>query len=201
MRKRFLLLFLFAINLTSITYAQSVALADSVALQPQIGRDANGYNTCGIRAIVVVNDTKNSYAYDFSIQLWSDIPYGMLKAGKLSTPMKDALSGSPKLSTVMPAPINFWISQELKSKPVFALTKIPAETKGYLLETADLFLSLDAIKSIVNGERMHFAIRYKSESIDKVISFSSKLSEDETKPLMMCIAEVLERQAITINSK
>ena len=201
MRKRFLLLFLFAINLTSITYAQSVAFADSVALQPQIGRDANGYNTCGIRAIVVVNDRKNSYAYDFSIQLWTHTPYGLLKAGKLSTSMKDALSGSPKLSTVMPAPINFWISQESKSKPVFALKKMPAETKGYLLEVADLFLSLDAIESIIKGERMHFAIRYKSESLDKVISFSSKLSEDETKPLMLCITEVLERQVNAMNSK
>ncbi len=199
MHKIFILLF--TLNLTSITFAQSVTQADSVALQPQIGRDANGYNTCGIRAVVLVNNPKNTYTYDFSIQLWSDIPYGLLKAGKLSTPMKDALSGSPKLSTVMPAPVNFWISQELRSKPVFALTKMPAETKGYLLETADLFLSLDAIESIVNGERMHFAVRYKSESIDKVISFSNKLSEDETKPLMICIAEVLERQANTINSK
>lgn len=199
MHKIFILLF--SLNLTSITLAQSVTQADSVALQPQIGRDANGYNTCGIRAVVLAINSKYAYTYDFSIQLWSNIPYGLLKAGKSSTSMKDALSGSSKQSTVMPAPINFWISQESKSKPLFALTKMQSETKGYLLETADLFLSLDTIESIINGERMHFVVRYKSESIDKVIGFSSKLSEDETKPLKICIAEVLERQANTISPK
>ncbi len=201
MLKIFILLILPWANFTSTVNAQSITSADSVALQPQIGRDASGYNTCGIRAVVLMSNPKYIHTYDFSIQIWANIPYGLLKAGKSSTPMKDMLSSKPKISTVMPAPINFWISQESTSKPVFALTKMPAETKGYLLETADLFLSLDAIESIVNGQRMHFAVRYKSESIDKVISFSSKLSEDEIKPLMICITEVLQRQANTINTR
>jgi hypothetical protein len=199
MHKIFILLV--SLNFTSITYAQSVTKADAVALQPQIGRDANGYNTCGIRAIVTVVNPKYAYTYDFSIQIMSKFSYGLLKAGKSSTPMKDMLKNTPNISTVMPAPINFWISQESTSKPVFALKKMPAETKGYLLEVADLFNSLDAINSIVNGERMHFAIRYKSESIDKVISFSSKLSDEETTPLMICISEVLERQVNALDAK
>lgn len=49
--------------------AQVVLQAASAQLQPQIGRDANEYTTCGMRAVVLDLKPDLVEAYDFSLNV------------------------------------------------------------------------------------------------------------------------------------
>ncbi len=70
---------------------------------------------------------------------------------------------------------------------------MPAESKGYILELANVGDTLRGILSMIHGERMQFAIRYNSEPVDAVIAFSAMMPDNERIPLMKCIEEVGER--------
>lgn len=174
-------------------HAQMVLQADSVKLQPQIGRDAEGFNSCGVRAVVVLANSQYIDAYDFSLMVRFDMPYGTWKAGKSRTPIKAAKAGKFTAGASVPPPIRFWLASENEGKPTSPIKIIPAETKGYILEISDLVGTLRGIYSIIHGERMHFAMRYKSEPVDAVISFAEMMPDNERLPLVKCLNGVGDR--------
>lgn len=183
---------------SSLTSAQMVVRADDAALQPQMGRDGSGFASCGVRAMVLLVDPDYVDAYDFSLMVRADMPYGMLKAGKGRTKRKDAEKGNFSNGAVVPAPKMFWIAREDEGKAVTPLKTMLADTKGYILEIADMAGTLQAIYSIVHGERMQFAIRYGSEPVDKVVSFAVKMPDSERAPLIKCIDGIIERLAAQV---
>lgn len=186
-----LILFISVASLPS--YAQMVIQAGSAGLQPQIGRDEVGFLSCGVRAVVTTSDTEYIEAYDFSLMVRADIPYGTLKAGKASTPIKAALKGKYTTGATTPPPAKFWLAQENEGKPISPIKIMPAENKGYILELADLADTLRGIVAMIHGERMQFAVRYKSQPVEQVISFSAAMPENELAPLMTCLNGVVER--------
>lgn len=143
--------------------------------------------------MVVVSNSDYWEAYDFSAMVRFDIPFGTLKAGKARISAKEALKGRFKMQVVTPPPVKFWFVQENEGRPVAPINTMPADTKGYILEIAPIGDTLRGILSIINGERMQFSIRYKSEPLDKVISFSGDMPDYERNPLMKCIEEVGNR--------
>lgn len=179
--------------------AQMVLQADSVQLQPQIGRDAEGFSSCGVRAVVVLANPQFIDAYDFSLMLRFDMPYGTWKAGKSRTTTQAAKAGKFTVGASIPPPIRFWLASENEGKPTNPIKIIPAETKGYILEISDLVGTLRGIYSIIHGERMHFAMRYKSEPVDAVISFAQAMPDNERLPLVKCLNDLGERLSKTAN--
>jgi hypothetical protein len=61
-------------------------------LQPQIGRDESGFNTCGIRAMVMAEHSGYLQTYDFSISIHHNAFAGLMKSGKSRTTKRESLS-------------------------------------------------------------------------------------------------------------
>ncbi|WP_170298696.1 hypothetical protein [Massilia eburnea] len=173
--------------------AQVLVQAAHTALQPQIGRDADGFKLCGVRALVLDKKPTVIEAYDFSINLRADMFDGLIKAGKSTTTLKDFNRGITSSKAVVPAPVAFWIANELNGKPLMPTSVIPAETPGFILAGGDFVQSWETILAIMKGERMQMALRYKNQGIDTVVSFSGSLKDEEQKPLFACLEGLQER--------
>lgn len=196
-----LFLFLFLSTLAGTAAAQLVIQAVSAASQPQMGRDEVGFSSCGVRAVVVTNEGEYVDAYDFSLMVRADMAYGLLKAGKTRTSMSSAKRGEYSKQPTGDRPVRFWIAQESEGKAIAPKTIMPAETKGYILELAELLPTLTGIAAIISGERMQFAIRYEEQEFDTVISFSAAMDENERAPLWKCLKGVGERISSQGDSK
>jgi MSHA biogenesis protein MshL len=174
--------------------AQMVIEAEVATLQPQINRDEVGYFSCGVRAVVVTKAEADFIdAYDFSMNLSANTMFGTLKAGKTRKTKAEMLQGKTSMDPIMPAPVKFWIAKESEGQAVMPQKVIPAETKGYILERADMTETMKAIMATIAGERMQFAVRYKSEPVDVVVSFSANLAERERGPMMACLNGLVKR--------
>lgn len=173
--------------------AQVVVQAASAQLQPQIGRDTNGYTTCGIRAIVLDLKPDVVEAYDFSLNLRLGMTAGAIKAGKLQTPAAKFKRGQFEQKVVLPGPANFWIAKESEGKALIPTKIFAADSPGYILGFADFVGTWSAVVALLGGERMQFATRYKNQPYDTVVSFSGALSSEEAKPLMACLEGLVDR--------
>lgn len=173
--------------------AQTVVQAVSATLQPQIGRDDKGYSTCGVHAVIL--DVQGSLVdvYDFSLNIYADSFHGLIKAGKMQTSTKDMLANKAAPKALTPAPITFWISRESDGKALRPQKVIAAETPGYILAGAEIAQSYDMLLAVITGERMQFAMRYKNQNRDTVVSFGTAMPEVEFKPLMACLEGVTDQ--------
>jgi hypothetical protein len=184
----------FAILAASPAFSQMVIQAEMAKLQPQINRDEGGYKACGVRVVVVTQGEANFIdSYDFSMNIWASLPTALLKAGKSRTTKEKLLQGKATIESVTPAPVKFWISKESEGKALMPQNVTPAESKGYILEGADMAQTMDIIMATITGERMQFAIRYKDEPVDVVISFSENMADRERLPLMACFKGLMQR--------
>lgn len=174
-------------------HAQPVVQATTAQLQPQISRDTEGYTACGIRAIVLDMKPNVVEAYDFSLYLRAGIPAGTIKAGKHQTPSAKFSKGQVDQKVVMPGPENFWIAKELEGKALIPFKVFAGDTPGYILGLANLAGTHAAIASMMDGERMQFAVRYKNQPYDTVVSFASELPSSELKPLAACMDGLVAR--------
>lgn len=167
--------------------------ADSAALQPQVDRDEHGFFSCGVRGVVLTEIKDYLDAYDFSLMVRADMMYGLLKAGKLKASMKAVHDGNYTTNAVVPPPIKFWIAQESEGKAIGLKKVMPADNKGFILEIADFVDTHRLIMAMIHGERMQFAVRYKSQPVDVVVSFAAEMPELERAPLLKCLDGVIER--------
>jgi hypothetical protein len=177
-----------------------VVQAQEVSLQALIERDDVGFKDCGVRAMVLVSTPEFFDAYDFSLTIRESMMYGALKAGKARTSIKNVIKHKYSSPLTTP-PINFWIAQESEGKAIHPIKKLNGETKGYLLELSDFFPTYDGIMSIIRGKRMQFAVRYKDEPLDTVVSFSAEMPDVERVPLEQCMSEVLNRISNSLKAK
>jgi len=192
---------LIVLALSPAAYSQMVLQADAAKLQPQIGRDQAGFNSCGIRAVVLTHRGKTVDTYDFSLMLFSKMYTGMLKAGKYQTSMKDFLAGKTDGPAYIPAPNKIWIAKEAEGAPLISKKIIPSETKGFTLASTDFVKTLDVMTAMAAGERMQFAVRYKTEPYDVVLAFSAGLPEQEMTPLLTCTRSLIERMRQEIEAE
>lgn len=179
--------------LPSYSFSQVLIQADRATLQPQIKRDDRGFESCGVRAVVLSKVGKNYEAIDFSLMVGHNFSYGIMKAGKVLVTPQDLLAGDGAGKTVMPRPTYFWISQESEGKALKGIKTSRAENEGFTLQIADLTETLKTIFAIVEGRRMQIAVRYPSQRVEAVIGFSSQFSEDEKRPFLACIHGLAER--------
>lgn len=202
MRLLVYLLFAFAVIYTNSAYGQNVIEADTAKLVPQITRDASGFSKCGLRSMVMVSAGDVVDIYDFSMSLSSDYVAATTKAGKSVESRTSVMSGKPsKNSVVIPGPKSFWFARELQGKPVTMLKILPADTPGFILGVADMNATFDVIMAAVKGERVHFAIRYASEPIERVVAFSAPLTDNEKMLMGTCLSELVARLQKGLASK
>jgi hypothetical protein len=184
----------FLVTTLSLTaQAQVVVQAATAQLQPQIGRDANGYTTCGIRAVVLDIKPDVVEAHDFSLNLRIGMTAGTIKAGKLQARAEKFRKGQFEQKVVLPGPTNFWIAKESEGSALIPTKVIAADSPGYILGLTDFVGSVSAVAAMLEGERMQFATRYKNQPYDTVVSFSGSLSAEEAKPLMACLQGLINR--------
>lgn len=176
-------------------WGQMVIQADHAMLQPQIQRDSEGFRSCGVRAVVLNVNGDVIDAYDFSLIVDATSKVGMIKAGKSIAKTGDMLKGKHAAAVVTPAPVNFWLVAETDGTAVGPKKFFPSETNGFILAVSDLVPTYKAIVDLMVGERMQFAVRYKSQSLDLVVSFAAEMPEVERKPLVACLNGVRERIA------
>jgi len=184
-------LILLALLLASRAEAQSVVNADMAKLQPQIARDAKGFSSCGMRAVVVVG-VKDGHTYDFSVNVYPDSLQGMIKAGKYRSTAFLSKSASD-LKAVLPAPVSFWFAASDQGVPLKPAQFIPAETEGFILGSTDFSAAFTAITDMATGKQVQFAVRYKKEHVDQVVSFSASLSKTDADALAACFGGLQTR--------
>jgi len=180
--------------------AQTVVQAKASSLTPQISRDSGGFSQCGAH-LVVLDDVPNGMdAYDFSINVYAKPFMGAIKAGKLHVTKEEMKKPSYSGTTVLPAPIKFWIAKESDEKQLAPEKYIPADSPGYVMAGANGFMSFSTLINIISGERMQVAVRYKSEPLDRVLSFAATPSKDEVAALMACVSGVYKRLKAEVKS-
>lgn len=167
--------------------AQTLINADSVALQPTISRDAKGFKSCGVRAVVVIANGAAGQVYDFSLNLYPDSLAGMVKAGKYSEANLLDRKASAKVRAHLPPPTSFWIARVDQGAPVTPKTIIKADSPGFILGETDFGPTMEALLDLANGTKMQFATRYKDEPIEKVVSISSKMAQGDLDALNSCL--------------
>lgn len=175
--------------------AQMVVKAEMVMLQPQIGRDDRGFNVCGVRAVVMDSLGSQVEAYDFSMTVRSRIFAGLLKAGKTRISRADMVARTQNRKVVTPSPVKFWIATESDEKTVAPQKILQSEDAGFILETADLMLTYQTIMNIAHGQRMQFAVRYKDQKYDRVISFAERMPDEELSALLTCMKSIANRMS------
>lgn len=173
--------------------AQNVVQASSVTLQPQVSRDDIGFNSCGVRAIVIDAKPGSMDAYDFTLAIRNGSIVGMIKAGKANTTNESMIKGKPNTSPVRPGPINFWIAKESEGKSLRPLKIIPADTPGMILGATELTMTAYIMMGIMDGERMQFSTKFKNEQVETVVAFARRMPENERQPLLDCLHELVDR--------
>lgn len=118
---------------------------------------------------------------------------GLLKAGKSIARNAEIMKGKLPAKAVTPAPVSFWTAKEFDGKALMPGKLIPADTPGYILAPGDLPHSRKTILAMMHGERMQFAVRYRNQDYDTVVSFAGTLTDDELRPLTACLDGLLER--------
>lgn len=184
-----------AVWLSPNAVAQMVVQADTAVLQPQISRDSVGFDRCGIRAIVSLFnlEEKSAESYDFSVMFYAKLSYAGMKAGKNSLRYDPVQRKYGDPSVTLPAPYVFWIADELDGKPAIMMKYSPSPDSGYMLGLGEIVPAFKAIRAMMNGRRVQFVMRYKSEKLDHVISFQAKLSPEQLAPLEKCFSDLIER--------
>ena len=172
--------------------AQMLIPADTAKYQAQISRDDEGFSSCGIRSVAIISLGKTTTMYDFSINVRSSV-IGVIKAGKYTISTSDMVTGKGNQKVTLPAPIKFWIAKADSGAALRPKKYISAETAGFILGGTEFIDATKIIYAMALGERVQFAVVYKSEKIDSVIEISAKLEENEMASLNACFSGIIDR--------
>lgn len=170
--------------------AQMVVNALEAKTQAQVARDEKGFKSCGVRAIVLINDGGKGKLYDFSVYAYPDVLGGMVKAG--------AYFPDKKTSVIRPAPVDFWVVEATEAQRLHPKKITPAETDGFILGMTDYGPALETIFAMAHGRRMQFAVRYKNEPLDRTVSFQSKLEPTDLEAFVACAKGLESRLEVAI---
>lgn len=184
--------FLLTISVTGAT-AQTVNEAAHATLQALVGRDATGFITCGVRAIVMQKSGELVNVHDFSISIRRGTAAGLMKAGMRKASLKKFSVDKILPDAVTPAPKGFWISASTEGRPLASDQVIPAEDKGFILATGDIGLAIPVITAIAAGNEMQFSTQFLSDRLDDVVAFSATLKDQEKRSLVACMKSVTDQ--------
>lgn len=180
--------------------AQTVVSADSVELQPLVSRDAGGFKSCGVRVVAMVVASGKGQSYDFSINTQADPLGAILKAGKYNVQLRPGQSPNFSYAVSLPAPTGFWAAAADQAVPL-TLTKLTAsENKGFVIGTGDFIAAVKLIFAITDGHQMQFVVQYKSESYERVITFSKQMEATNLAALHSCMEGVQKRLSASLKT-
>lgn len=171
--------------------AQGLIAADSATAQALVGRDGNGFSSCGVRVLAIVASVSSGEMYDFSVAIYRKNLMPLIKAGRYEITKADLQKGALPPAAV-PAPVKFLLSSATQDSTLEATNIMPAEDKGFSLGLADRAKTFFAITALADGENMHLVMRSPKQQWDRVVSFSAKLADGESKSLNACLDSLVK---------
>lgn len=193
---------LLVILVSTLARAGPVIRANQSHVETIIDRDEEGFSACGTHSnVAIVGDIEQklevfSFGVTLRAKVLSAMPdAAMVKAGKEVARIAKGKAGA--LEPTRSRPTSFWLAKAIQGKPVITTSVIPAEDPGFILGRIDSSRAIEALFAIAAGHQMHFALRYKEEAFDRVLSFTPDLTEAESTELVACIMGLIERTART----
>lgn len=163
-------------------HAQTVIRVDHTDLALIVSNDEDGFRSCGVRAMVLAGEGKHGWIYEFTVGVYPDLLEGLSIAVKYN-PM-DVVSRS-KLTAVRPGPTAFWIAAPDRGTRV-TLGKLIPDKPGFIAGSTELMPSLEMVTNIATGKQIQFALRYKNEQADRIVSFAKTMSDADLRTLLAC---------------
>jgi hypothetical protein len=179
--------------------AQRVTSANTNTLQPQIGRDAKGYEHCGIRAVVVAGPERTGHSYDFSVNVHANPISGSVQAGKYSHADIGADKGKRSSKPILPAPVSFWFATADKGVQLAPKKFTPAKSEGFILGETEMMQAMTVVLDLAQGRPVQFIVRYEGEKVDQIVSFAQPLTATDREALYACLDGILMRMDKTAN--
>jgi len=180
----FTLLFFVSIN------AQAGIVYNAIKATPQVAmsRDSTGVTSCGVRVMTLVEVGDETTWHDFSGSVYRDGIFGLWKAGSYRYATAKLLKKipAPGTSIRLPAPTGFWIAEAGASSAASMQKVIPAEDKGFILGDADVVNTMNTVLAIAKGSPIQFAMQYKDEKVERIVSFSAPLNDADYSTLLRC---------------
>lgn len=182
--------------------AQTVLKADVVSVQPNIGRDADGYKSCGLHVSAVsLVDGKDAFAYDFSVNLYPSAT-GLMKAGRYQvTYSKTKGWNFDDLTPSIPGPESFWLAKRNEPSTLAPEKYVKSENPGFVIGGTSGPLAASMLHGILAGEPMQVQLRYPKERMGQIIAFSAKVGDDDRATTEACIQGLIERMRKDLESK
>lgn len=171
--------------------AQGLTAADSATAQALVGRDGNGFSSCGVRVLATVASVSSGEMYDFSVAIYRKNFMPLIKAGRYELTKADIQKGVLP-PAALPRPSKFLLSSATQDATLEATNIMAAEDKGFSLGLADRVKTFLAITALADGENMHLVMRSPKQRWDRVVSFSVKLTEGEAKSLNSCLGSLVK---------
>ena len=193
--------FFLALLVTGAAQAQNVIKADSVALQPLISRNAEGFQSCGVRVVASVSVGNKGESYDFSVNAQVAPLGALIKAGKYNVVLRPGHTPSFSYKVALPAPTGFWIAAVDQAVPLTALHLSPSDTTGFVIGVGDFNGATKLIYEIVKGQQVQFVARYKTEAVERIVSISKEMDGADMVSLNSCMSGLIDRLSVSAPDK
>lgn len=183
------------LTVSASSLGQNVINADSSAAQAIIRRDDAGFVDCGVRVVVQVVLPHEAEIFDFSLNLTAQgSPLGLLKAGKYTVPGSIATGWNlAKRKPTQFPPSSYWFAEQSADRPLKPFKYAKGEDAGFMLGLAEFEPTAETIFSIVQGERVQFALRYPGDKMDRIISFKAEMDKTDVATFFDCLGGMQRR--------
>jgi hypothetical protein len=111
----------------------------------------------------------------------------------------EVLSKSTR-TPVRPGPTAFWIASPERGTRV-ALDKLMPDNPGFIAGPTELLPSLETVVNIATGKQIQFALRYKNEKADRIVSFAKTMSDADLRALLACTEGIDERMMKALDAR
>ncbi|UIN20797.1 hypothetical protein [Herbaspirillum frisingense] len=173
--------------------AQQLIKVDDVSSVAQIGRDVDGFTSCGIRTVGLAISATESSAFDFSILFRADVVGALGKFGGGTFKNTELIKKRQIPDFKPPAPDTFWIAASEDDLTAAPINKLQSQTPGFLLVTLSPVKAISIIRAISSGQNMQVSLKWEGRQYHPVYQFSAPLPPDEQRSLSVCISSSIEK--------
>jgi hypothetical protein len=190
---------LLVLQFTLPASAQTLINADTSTIQPLINRDAEGFQSCGVRVVTgSLKQFTDSELYDFSLGIWKDGTV-LFKAGSYFLPPNGKGGWDiKKLKLKTPGPTSFWAAKRDDSTAARPTTYVKSEDPGFSLGMPEAKPGMEVVYAIAHGEPIQVALRYGAGNRERIIAFQEGLQENDMRAFSACMTGLIKRMETSL---
>lgn len=177
--------------LSGAASAQPVVDVDEARSVVKVGRDQQGYSSCGTVTQLLPGPNAavmGAIRHEFSIELMASGAAGVTAGSSIVDPV------SGKATPGAEPPTRFWLAEAAGGERLMPADLFNSiEARSIVLALVPFPDAMRTLRALASGARMHVVIRYKSEQADGVVAFAAPLPEPEARTLAVCIDGLLPR--------